>query len=397
MNKLKLLTINDVNLKNKNVLLRLDLNAPINEKKQIISDARITAVIPTIKNILKQKPKNIIIMSHLGQPKEEKYNKKFSLLPILNSLKKKLNCNILLIKEYLFDNNWLISNEKKIFLLENVRFNKGETKNEINLSKKYASFCDVFVIDAFATLHRKHSSTYGICKFAKIVCVGPLILSELKNINLALKNPLKPMISIIGGAKISTKFNVLNSLIKISDFVVIAGAMANTFIAVNYKVGKSFYEPDFINEAKNMLDTSKVIIPQDCVVSEKFSMTSQTKNKDIDKIENNEIIMDIGIKTINKINSLIEQSNTILWNGPLGVYEFPQFRYGTEMIAKCISKNKKAFSLVGGGDTLAIIDYLNIKNDISYISTGGGAFLEMISKKKLPVIEMIQKKYNKII
>lgn len=396
MNELENLKINNINLKNKNVLLRLDLNVPINEKGKITSNKRIQAVLPTIKNILKQKPKNVIIMSHLGQPKEETYNKKFSLLPISNNLQKELGCDIILVKKYLFDYNWITSSEKKIFLLENVRFNKGETKNSSSLAKKYASFCDVFVMDAFATLHRKHASTYGICKFAKVVCIGPLILSELKNLHLALKKPLKPMISIIGGSKVSTKFNVLKSLIKISDFVIVAGAMANTFIAINYKVGKSFYEPNFIDLAKSLLKTSKIIIPQDCIVTKEFSMHSQIENKNISQIKHDDIIMDIGQKTIQKISKLINQANTILWNGPLGVYEMPKFRYGTEMIAKCIANNKKSFSLVGGGDTLAIIDYLKIENNISYISTGGGAFLEMISQKTLPVIEIIKKRYKNI-
>lgn len=396
MNELKFLTINKINLKNLNVLLRLDLNVPINNQGKIISNTRIKSVLPTIKNILEKKPKNIIIMSHLGQPKEEKYNKNLSLLPVLNYLQQELNCNITFVKEYLFNYNWISSSEKKIFLLENVRFNKGETKNSNDLSKKYASFCDVLIMDAFATLHRKHASTYGVCKFAKQVCVGPLIMSELKNLNLALKSPLKPMISIIGGSKVSTKFNLLKSLVKISDFVFVGGAMANTFIAINYKIGKSFYEANFINLARSLLQTSKIIIPEDCIVAKEFSENSQIENKNISQIKNDEIIMDIGNKTIQKISNLINQSNTILWNGPLGVYEINKFRYGTEKVAKCIANNKKSFSLVGGGDTLAIIDYLKIKNNISYISTGGGAFLEMISKKTLPVIEIIKKRYKNI-
>lgn len=394
MNRFNILEIKDLNLKNKNILLRLDLNVPINKNGKITSNIRIKSAIPTIVSILNQDPKNLFIMSHLGQPKEEKYDKNFSLLPVLNNLKKELNRDINFITDYLSDSNFITSN-KKIFLLENVRFNSGEINNETNLSKKYASFCDIFIMDAFATLHRKHASTYGVCKFAKQTCVGPLILSELNNLYLALKKPLKPMISIVGGSKVSTKFNVLSSLIKISNFVFVAGAMANTFIAINNEIGKSFYEPNFVHLAKSLLSTSKIILPKDCVVSKDFSMKYESKNKKINNINKDDIIMDIGTETITEISKLIKNSNTILWNGPLGVYEMKKFRYGTEMIAKTIANNKNAFSIIGGGDTIAVLDSLNIKNNISYISTGGGAFLEMISNKTLPVIEII-KKYNTI-
>lgn len=383
--------IKDLDLKNKKILIRLDLNVPFNKDKEILSYARIKASLPTINYVLSKNPRNVILMSHLGRPLKEEYDENYSLLPIFNYLKNNFFKNIILVKDYLdgikyYDNN-------KIILLENVRFNKGETKNDTKLSKKYSNLCDIFVMDAFGSIHRKHSSTYGICEFVKSSSIGFLIESELKNLQKVLISPRRPMISIIGGSKVSTKFDILKHLIKISDYLIVGGGMANTFIAINHKIGKSICEKDFINSAK-MIFNKNIVIPQDCFISTSFSSKSLKILRKINEINDNEIIMDIGEETIKKITKLIEKANTILWNGPLGVYELPIFRYGTELIAKAIAKNKQAFSVAGGGDTLAIIDFLNIKKNISYISTGGGAFLEVISGKKIPVIDNIKKYSN---
>lgn len=386
--------ITDFNLKNKRILMRLDLNVPLYQNK-ILSDARIISSLPTINYAIQEKAKIIILMSHLGRPKEGEYNENLSLLPIVNYLQKKFpNIEVELHKSNL---NKINFNNKKlrIIVLENVRFNIGELSNNDNLSRSYSKLCDIFVMDAFGTIHRKQSSTYGICKFAKNVCAGFLLTSELKNIKKILKNPIRPMVAIVGGSKISSKFNLLSSLSKIADYIIVGGGIANTFISVNNKIGKSLYEPNFVKLAKSLISSSNFIIPEDYIVSSEFSENAKAIPRHMNDIKENEMIMDIGENTSKKLIKLIKNAKTILWNGPLGVYEFSNFRQGTKMIAEAII-NSKAFSIAGGGDTLAIIELLKIKNKISYISTGGGAFLEMVSGKKLPVIEILKKRFQKI-
>ncbi|CAL4323019.1 phosphoglycerate kinase [Buchnera aphidicola] len=375
-----------INIKKKKILMRLDLNVPI-KKNKITSYARINSSLPTIKFALKQNAK-IIILSHLGRPQEGKYEKKYSLLPIVKYLKKKLQNTVIHFSNKIKNNIQIKYGE--ILVLENVRFNKGEKKNCKKLSKQYANLCDIFVMDAFGTSHRIEASTYGVGMFAKISCAGPLLISEIKSLKKAIKNPKKPVVTILGGSKISTKFNILKNLAKISDFVIVGGGIANTFLAINYYVGNSIFEKNFIHSAKILKEKYNIFIPIDCKVKNK---KNECITKPSHKILNNEEIMDIGEKSIKKIQKIIKNAKTIIWNGPIGVFELQDFRLGTEKISHAIANNKEAFSIAGGGDTLAVIEMFNIKKKISYISTGGGAFLEFIEKKTLPAIQMLQLKY----
>lgn len=381
-----MLTIQDLNFEKKRVLIRLDLNVPI-EKNKIVSHARIKSSIPTIKKILKRNAK-VILMSHLGRPKEGIYESKYSLFPVFEYLKKIfLKTNVYFFSKY-EDSKNIKSGE--LCLLENVRFNIGETTNNLKLSLKYSNLCDIFIMDAFGSAHRKHASTYGISKFCKKKCIGPLVLKEINSLNKIFKNPVRPMVSILGGSKISTKFKILNTLGKISDYIIVGGGIANTFIAINNQIGKSLHEKEYINKAYDLLKKYKIIIPIDSRVSTSFHQDSIAILKDVNKISKNEEIMDIGLKTEKVIQKIIKKSNTIIWNGPVGVFEFNQFANGTKCIAESISKNK-GFSIAGGGDTISAIEKFNIEDKISYISTGGGSFLHFLENKKLPAIEILKK------
>ncbi|WP_343154682.1 phosphoglycerate kinase [Buchnera aphidicola (Pseudoregma panicola)] len=379
-------TIKNTNIFKKKIIIRSDFNVTI-IKKKIVSSERIDRSLPTIKYAIKQKSK-IILMSHFGRPKEGKFKKKYSLFPIFKYLKKKIkNTNIIFHKNI---SDPIKMKFGEICLLENVRFNKGEKKNSKKLSKKYSKLCDIFIMDAFGSAHRMHASTYGIIKFAKKSCFGKLFESEIIAINRVLKNPQKPLISIVGGSKISTKFSLLKSLGKMSDKIILGGGIANTFIAIKNNVGKSLYEKKFVKEAKKISKKFNFLIPVDSRVGKEFSNSTKIKNKIVSNIRSKEEIMDIGKKTEKKIKKILKTAKTIIWNGPLGVFEFPNFRNGTKTLAKCISKSN-AFSIAGGGDTLAIIDLIKIKDKISYISTGGGAFLEFLVNGTLPVIDLINK------
>ncbi|QCI17257.1 phosphoglycerate kinase [Buchnera aphidicola (Aphis helianthi)] len=387
---MKIRNMNEINITGKRVLIRCDLNVPI--KNGIIqSDARILASLPTIELAVRNKAK-VIIMSHLGQPKNECYEKKYSLFPIFEYLKKKIHyTKVYFSNDY---SNIIAINPGEILVLENVRFNSGELKNDAILSKKYAKLCDIFVMDAFGSAHRKQASTYGIGSFVNVACAGPLLISEITMLKKVLKNPKRPMVSIVGGAKVSTKFNVLNKLANISDHVVVGGGIANTFLAIDYDIGKSLHESEFILKAKKLRDKhNNIIIPIDSRIGKNFSHTEPSTIKSPSKIKKNEEIMDFGDETIKKVINILEHAQTIIWNGPVGVFEFPNFRKGTEKIAKTIANNS-GFSIAGGGDTLSVIDMFDIKNKISYISTGGGAFLEFIEGKKLPAIEMLEKNFS---
>ncbi|WP_343153430.1 phosphoglycerate kinase [Buchnera aphidicola (Mindarus keteleerifoliae)] len=385
------ISMKELNLYNKKVLIRLDLNVPINDHGKITSHARITASIPTIELAIKKRAK-IIICSHLGRPKEGNFQKKFSLLPIFQYLKEYFNSvKITFSKTFSFKE----IEKSEIIMLENVRFNIGEKKNCSLLSKKYASLCDVFVMDAFGTAHRSEASTCGIGYFSKIACAGPLFLSELSSLKKALKNPVQPVVSIIGGSKVSTKFKILQSLGKISNTIIVGGGIANTFIATDKKIGKSLFERDYLHHAKKLKSKFNILIPTDSRVGTEFSKNAVARVKNTSDIKENEEIMDFGDKTISKALKIIKLAKTIIWNGPVGVYEFKNFQKGTKSIALEISKSN-AFSLAGGGDTLAVIEMLKIKEKISYVSTGGGSFLSFIEGNTLPTISMLQKKYFKI-
>ncbi len=381
--------IKKLDLLNKIILVRLDLNVPI-KNGIIISKARIISSIPTIRFLIKKGAKKLILTSHLGRPKEGIYDSNYSLLPICKELEKNLNLHIKFIKNYFnnYDKLNLNNINERIIMLENVRFNKGECNNCNLLSKYYSSLCDIFVMDAFATSHRKHSSTYGICKYCKISCLGLLFNKEIKSLYKIINKPKRPMISIVGGSKISTKFNVLNSLAKVSDYLIVGGGICNTFISINYNVGKSLYEPKFINLAKKLKNKyNNILFPLDCRVGKEFSELSESYNKKLKDISYDEEIMDLGDLTIDYFCKIILKAKTILWNGPVGVFEFPNFRKGTKKISDAIIKSN-AFIVAGGGDTIAAIELFNIKDKISYISTGGGAFLKFIENKTLPILDI---------
>ena len=384
---MSVIKMTDLDLAGKRVLIRADLNVPVKEGK-VTSDARIRASLPTIELALKQGAK-VMVTSHLGRPVEGEYNEEFSLLPVVNYLKDKLGAdNVSLAKDYL---DGVELETGKLVVLENVRFNKGEKKDDEALSKKYAALCDIFVMDAFGTAHRAQASTHGVGKFAPIACAGPLLSAELEALAKALSNPERPMVAVVGGSKVSTKFDVLNSLVKIADTVIVGGGIANTFVAIENNVGKSLYEPDFVEAAKKLRDEYKIPVPFDSRVGTEFSETAPSFVKKSSEIQDNEEIMDFGDETAEAMAKLLKEAKTILWNGPVGVFEFPNFRKGTEIVAKAIA-DSDAFSIAGGGDTLAAIDLFGIEDKISYISTGGGAFLEFVEGKTLPAVAMLEER-----
>jgi phosphoglycerate kinase len=380
----------DLDLAGKRVFIRADLNVPVKEGK-VTSDARIRASLPTIELALKQGAK-VMVTSHLGRPTEGEYNEEFSLLPVVNYLKDKLSNPVRLVKDYL-DGVEVAAGE--LVVLENVRFNKGEKKDDEALSKKYAALCDVFVMDAFGTAHRAQASTHGIAKFADVACAGPLLAAELDALGKALKEPARPMVAIVGGSKVSTKLTVLDSLSKIADQLIVGGGIANTFVAAQgHNVGKSLYEADLVDEAKRLLTICDIPVPADVRVATEFSETAPATLKSVNDVKEDEQILDIGDASAQQLADILKNAKTILWNGPVGVFEFPNFRKGTEIVANAIA-DSEAFSIAGGGDTLAAIDLFGISDKISYISTGGGAFLEFVEGKVLPAVAMLEERAKK--
>ena len=384
---MSVIKMTDLDLAGKRVLIRADLNVPIKDGK-VTSDARIRASLPTIEAALKQGAK-VMVTSHLGRPTEGEYNEEFSLLPVVNYLKDKLSAPVRLAKDYL-DGVEVAAGE--LVVLENVRFNKGEKKDDETLSKKYAALCDVYVMDAFGTAHRAQASTHGVGKFAPIACAGPLLSAELEALGKALGNPARPMVAIVGGSKVSTKLTVLGALSKIADQLIVGGGIANTFVAAQgNNVGKSLYEADLIPEAKRLLETCDIPVPTDVRVATEFSETATATLKPANQIKDDEQILDLGDVSAERLAEILKNAKTILWNGPVGVFEFPNFRKGTEIVARAIAESE-AFSIAGGGDTLAAIDLFGIADQISYISTGGGAFLEFVEGKKLPAVVMLEER-----
>ncbi|MEA9391717.1 phosphoglycerate kinase [Acerihabitans sp. TG2] len=377
----------DLDLAGKRVLIRSDLNVPVKDGK-VTSDARIRASLPTIEAALKQGAR-VMVTSHLGRPTEGEYNEEFSLLPVVNYLKEHLSSPVRLEKDYL---DGLDIAPGELVVLENVRFNKGEKKDDETLAKRYAALCDIYVMDAFGTAHRAQASTHGVGKFAPIACAGPLLFNELDALGKALGNPARPMVAIVGGSKVSTKLTVLDSLSKIADQLIVGGGIANTFIAAQgHNVGKSLYEADLIPEAKRLLQTCHIPVPTDVRVATEFSETATATLKSASEIQDNEQVLDLGDVSAQQLADILLKAKTILWNGPVGVFEFPNFRKGTEIVANAIA-NSEAFSIAGGGDTLAAIDLFGIADKISYISTGGGAFLEFVEGKKLPAVVMLEER-----
>ena len=387
---MSVIKMTDLDLAGKRVFIRADLNVPVKDGK-VTSDARIRASLPTIELALKQGAK-VMVTSHLGRPTEGEYNEEFSLLPVVNYLKDKLSNPVRLVKDYL-DGVEVAAGE--LVVLENVRFNKGEKKDDEALSKKYAALCDVFVMDAFGTAHRAQASTHGIGKFADVACAGPLLAAELDALGKALKEPARPMVAIVGGSKVSTKLTVLDSLSKIADQLIVGGGIANTFVAAQgHNVGKSVYEADLVDEAKRLLTTCDIPVPTDVRVATEFSETAAATLKSVNDIKDDEQILDLGDVSAQKLAEILKNAKTILWNGPVGVFEFPNFRKGTEIVANAIA-DSEAFSIAGGGDTLAAIDLFGISDKISYISTGGGAFLEFVEGKVLPAVAMLEERAKK--
>lgn len=387
---MSVIKMSDLDLAGKRVLIRADLNVPVKDGK-VTSDARIRASLPTIELALKQGAK-VMVTSHLGRPTEGEYNEEFSLLPVVNYLKNVLSAPVRLAKDYL---NGVNVDAGELVVLENVRFNKGEKKDDETLSKQYAALCDVFVMDAFGTAHRAQASTHGVGKFAPIACAGPLLSGELEALGKALTNPARPMVAVVGGSKVSTKLTVLESLSKIADQLVVGGGIANTFVAAKgYNVGKSLYEPELVDEAKKLMETSNIPVMTDARVATEFSETAAATMKPVSEIQENEQILDLGDDSAEVLAEILRNAKTILWNGPVGVFEFPNFRKGTEIVANAIAESD-AFSIAGGGDTLAAIDLFGIADKISYISTGGGAFLEFVEGKTLPAVAMLEERAKK--
>ena len=385
-----LVKIADLDLSDKTVLIREDYNVPM-KNFEITDNTRITATLPTLKYVINAGAK-IILVSHLGRPEEGKYNEMFSLAPVAKFLSSQLGFEVPLIK------NWVDGIEMsnyQIVLCENVRFEKGEIDNDEELSRKMAQLCQIYVNDAFATAHRAQASTHGIAKYAAISAAGPLLVSELKALTKALRKPAKPIVAIIGGAKVSTKLTIIKKLLKKIDTLILGGGIVNTFLnADGYEIGKSLYEKDLVETSKRLMEQAKknncnILLPDDVLTGNKFEENVTAKIKSISDIEKNDIIMDIGPKAIKKLNAIIKDAKTIVWNGPLGVFEFKQFSDGTKNLAREIAKSD-AYSIAGGGDTIAAITKFNVKKDISYISTGGGAFLEFLEGKKLPAIEILE-------
>ncbi|WP_318523374.1 phosphoglycerate kinase [Photobacterium leiognathi] len=382
---MSVIKMTDLDLAGKRVFIRADLNVPVKDGK-VTSDARIIASLPTIKRCLEAGAK-VMVTSHLGRPTEGEYAEEFSLQPVVNYLNDALDCDVKLAKDYL---DGLELNAGELVVLENVRFNKGEKKNEDELSKKYAALCDVFVMDAFGTAHRAQASTYGVGMFAPVACAGPLLAGELEALGKAMDNPARPMVAIVGGSKVSTKLTVLESLSKIADQIVVGGGIANTFIAAEGNdVGKSLYEADLIPTAKKLMASTNIPVATDVVCAKEFSESAEATIKSASDIAADDMVLDIGPDSAQALADIIMNAKTILWNGPVGVFEIEQFGKGTEVVANAIAESA-GFSVAGGGDTLAAIDKYGIKDKVSYISTGGGAFLEFVEGKKLPAVEMLE-------
>ncbi|MCQ4287402.1 phosphoglycerate kinase [Pseudomonas stutzeri] len=381
------LKMTDLDLQGKRVLIREDLNVPVKDGT-VKSDARILAALPTIKLAL-EKGAAVLVCSHLGRPEEGVFSEEDSLKPVADYLSKALNRDVPLVRDYL---DGVEVKAGELVLLENVRFNKGEKKNTDELAQKYAALCDVFVMDAFGTAHRAQGSTHGVAKFAQVACAGPLLAAELDALGKALKSPAKPMAAIVAGSKVSTKLDVLNSLSQVCDQLIVGGGIANTFLAAaGFPVGKSLYEADLVDTAKAIAAKVSVPLPVDVVVAKAFAEDAEATVKSIAEVADDDMILDIGPQTATNFAELLKSSKTILWNGPVGVFEFDQFGNGTKVLAQAIAESP-AFSIAGGGDTLAAIDKYGVSEKISYISTGGGAFLEFVEGKVLPAVEMLEQR-----
>src|SRR5688500_11320652 len=387
-----ILRMTDLDLRDRRVLIREDLNVPVQDGV-VTSDARIRASLPTIQHA-RQAGARVLVMSHLGRPEEGVYNEEFSLAPVAKRLAELLGVKVRLEK------NWLDGVEcavGEVVLLENVRFNKGEKKNKDDLAKRMAALCDIYVMDAFGTAHRAEASTHGVARFAKVACAGPLLMNELIALETALEKPKRPLIAIVAGSKVSTKLTVLESLIGKVDKLIVGGGIANTFLlAQGLGVGKSLVEAEMVDIARGLLERSAELkvdipLPTDVVVAKEFAASAEADVKSIASVGSEEMILDIGPDTAERFARMLHDAGTIVWNGPVGVFEFDQFGEGTRTLAQAIARSP-GFSIAGGGDTLAAIEKYRVEDDISYISTGGGAFLEFLEGKKLPAVAVLEER-----
>lgn len=384
----------DSDLKGKRVFIRSDLNVPIQNGK-ITSPKRILASIPTIEFAL-QKGASVMVTSHLGRPEEGKYSSDDSLKPVVDFLKNHLKYPVHLVSDWV--NSSFDIAPGQLTVLENCRFNMGEKKNDEALAKKYASLTDIFVMDAFGTAHRKEASTYGIAEYAETACAGILFVAELEALEKALLEPSRPMIAIVGGSKVSSKLSILDTLSDKVDQLIVGGGIANTFIkAMGFEVGSSIYEEDLVPAARKIIDKlekrgASLPLISDVVCGKKFDAKEVAVTKNIKDVHKDDMIFDLGQNSVDEIVKCIQNAKTIIWNGPVGVFEFDQFAKGTETMTHAIA-NSEAFSLAGGGDTIAAIEKFNVAKDISYISTAGGAFLEFAEGKKLPAIEILERRF----
>lgn len=389
---MSVIKMTDLDLSGKRVLIREDLNVPLKNGK-VGDDTRIRASLPTIKSAMEAGAK-VMLMSHLGRPEEGVYDEKYSLAPVAEHLSELLGKEVKLAKDWL---GGVSVATGEVVLCENVRFNNGEKKNEDGLAKKLAALCDVYVMDAFGTAHRAQASTHGVAKYASVACAGPLLANELEALGKALDNPARPMVAIVGGSKVSTKLTVLESLSKIVDQLIVGGGIANTFIAAaGNPVGKSLYEADLVDEAKKLTADAKarggdIPVPVDVICGKEFSESAVATLKNATDTADDDMIFDIGPETSKELAEILKGAGTIVWNGPVGVFEFDQFGAGTKSIALAIAESS-AFSIAGGGDTLAAVAKYNIADKVSYISTGGGAFLEFLEGKVLPAVEILEQR-----
>ncbi len=381
------LSMTDLDLKGKRVLIREDLNVPVKDGV-VTSDARIRASLPTIEHAMKAGAK-VIVMSHLGRPTEGEYAEEFSMAPVAKYLSELLGCDVPVVKDF---RAGLDVAEGSVALLENVRFNPGEKKDNEELAKEYASLCDIFVMDAFGTAHRAQASTHGVAKFAPVACAGPLLAAELSALEQALANPARPMVAIVGGSKVSTKLEVLETLSDKVDQLIVGGGIANTFLAASGKpVGKSLYEEGLIPKAKALMEKCDIPVPTDVVVGKEFSESAEAVLKAAGDVSDDDMIFDIGPQTAETLANMLKDAKTIIWNGPVGVFEFDQFGEGTKALSLAIAQSE-GFSIAGGGDTLAAVDKYDIAEKVSYISTGGGAFLEYVEGKVLPAVAVLEER-----
>ncbi|PZN35088.1 MAG: phosphoglycerate kinase [Proteobacteria bacterium] len=384
------LRMTDLDLRGKRVLIREDLNVPL-QNGAVSSDARIRAALPTIQ-AARDAGARVLVMSHLGRPEEGVYDEEFSLAPVAQRLSELLGLKVRFEKDWL---GGVACEPGEVVLLENVRFNKGEKKDDEDLARRMAALCDVFVMDAFGTAHRAEASTHGVARFAQVACAGPLLMNELVALETALEKPKRPLVAIVAGSKVSTKLTVLESLLTKVDKLIVGGGIANTFLAAaGHAVGKSLLEKEMIDVAKGLIARSRELnvdipLPTDVVVAREFSANAEADVKPVTDVDAEEMILDIGPDTAERFATLCTDAGTIVWNGPVGVFEFDQFGEGTRTLAQAIARSS-AFSIAGGGDTLAAIEKYRVEDGISYISTGGGAFLEFLEGKKLPAVAALE-------